>query len=166
MRIINDPGSYLLEFQKISSVTEFWMWLENPFRAAVLGLRNGTASSSEDVNVSFAQNFSSNSNLVLRHNLVFGRVRMRQIRSNVRECVKAEILDVFQAPCISDFKSENLDKGIETTSDCMSRGRQKYECIVTIDDNGAVPYEVLAVERSGYFTLSHGGSILKNVPSI
>ncbi len=168
MRIIKDQETFLLDYDKMSSLSEFWLWLEGPYRAAVLGLRNGTAVSTADVDVSQGQTSavgSNETNYILRHNIVVGRARLRQYRSNVRGCVKAEILDVFQAPCISDSKDSNMDKGIETTDDCMSRGREKYECVVTIDDNDQVVYEVVTIDSSGFFNLKDaGGSTLNKVP--
>jgi|EP00505_MAST-04D_sp_SCG-Rhode-Island_P003978 hypothetical protein len=162
----------ILEFDKISSYDEFWSWVEGPYRAGVLGFMNGSAPTPNTSpggtslgNRSFNASRINLKSTVLRHNLVAGRVRFRQVRSTSRGCVKADILDVFQADCISEYiKGENEDRGIQTTDACIKLGYSEYECMVTIDDDPLILYKVVDVPRNGIYTLSGGNAVVLDVP--
>jgi hypothetical protein len=163
-RLPEKPTKLKLNFNNIDNFNDVWKWIEGPFRSAVTGMRNGSATTTVNSTVSWAPEAKKGST-ILRHNTIIGRPRLHQIRSETSGCVKPSKYDIFQADCISLFdSSKNQEKGIRTTAECISSGKQDYECKVGLDDNGEVMYTVDSIDSNGMYTLSGGGKSLSNVP--
>ena len=128
-----------LNFNDIDNFDDVWKWIEGPFRSAVTGMRMISEYNRQQYIILGTR--GKKGSTILRHNIIIGRPRLHQIRSETSGCVKPSKYDVFPADCISMFdSSKNQEKGIRTTAECIASGKEEYECKVGLDDNGQVMY--------------------------
>jgi hypothetical protein len=163
-RVDGKEAKLTLNFNDIDNFNDVWNWIEGPFRDAMVGMRNGSASETSNSAMFWVPKAKVGST-ILRHNTIIGRPRLHQIRSRTAGCNKPSKLDVFQADCITLYDaSENQEKGIRTTAECIKSGKEEFECKVALDDNAEITYTVDAIEKNGFYTLSAQGNTLSNVP--
>ena len=111
----------VLSFDEIRSGTQIWQWMEGPFRAAVTGLLNGTASiglTEEQLATSDGAPDVLGNNTFLRHNVLMGRPRIVQWRVQETsldvDCIKPGQYDLYGRQCLSQYQAGiNQVKGIQ-----------------------------------------------------